>query len=124
MLQFVSIARKLLEVTDEIPQGRPIVAGYKEVEVIGHEAVGLKRESISGAGAAKAIESCVDDLSFSECRGSAARDQGQTVGKWSDIVEVFESRRFTKSCHVLVAGLKPCSYDTPLLGRAKALRLR
>jgi len=68
------MTRKLLEVTDEIPQGRSIVAGYKEVEVIGHEAVRVKKECISGAGAAKAIESCVDDVSFSECRCSAARD--------------------------------------------------
>ncbi len=74
MLQFISIARKLLEVTDEIPQGRPIITGYKEMEVIRHEAVGLKKESISGAGAAKAIEGCVDDVSFSECRRSAACD--------------------------------------------------
>ena len=112
MLQFVSIARKLLKVADEIPQGRPIVAGYKEVEVIRHEAVRVKKECISGAGAAKAIESCVDDVSFSECQRSAACDQGQAVGKWPDIVEVFESRRFTKSCHVLRAEPKPCSYLT------------
>ena len=81
------------------------------MQVIGHKAVGVKRESISSAGAAKAVESYVYDVSFSECQRSAACDQGQAVGKWPDIVEVFESRRFTKSCHVLRAGLKPCSYE-------------
>jgi len=75
------MTRKLLEVTDEIPQGRAIVAGYKEVGVIGHKAIGMQREPISGAGAAKAIESCVDGVSFSECRRPSARDQGQAVGK-------------------------------------------
>jgi len=74
MVPLVSVTGKLLEVADEIPQGRPIVAGYKEVEVIRHEAVRVKKECISGVGAAKAIESCVDDVSFSECRRSAARD--------------------------------------------------
>ena len=74
MFSFVLVAGKLLEVAHEAPEGRPIVAGYKDVEVIGHEAVGMKKESISGAGTAKAIESRVDGVSSSERRRSAARD--------------------------------------------------
>jgi len=99
IFSLVSVTRKLLKVADEIPQGRPIVAGYKEVEVIGHEAVGVKKESISSAGAAKAIESCVYDVSFSECRRSAACDQGQAVAKWPHVVETPEARGRTKLCH-------------------------
>jgi hypothetical protein len=110
MFSLVSIAGELFEVANEIWKGRIAFAGYEEVQMIGHEAVGVQRESISGAGAGEAVQDPIRDGPFGEYGRSVARDQSQTIRKRSDIIEVCESGRF--------AELHTSS------GRAKALQLR
>ena len=55
MFLFVSESGKLLEAMHEVSEGRILIAGDEKVQMIGHEAVGMQREPVSGIGTGEAV---------------------------------------------------------------------
>ncbi len=68
------------------------------MQVVRHEAVGKNIKAVPGGGSLERSKAEFDDVCLSEEGLSGAGDKRQVVGKWADVIEVFEAWGFSK-CH-------------------------